>query len=90
MSQVVLLKPAKWVTKEVLTLTTGLKPGTIRRAREKSWLLGREYLHVSPEGAPLETSECMYNTEAIEKWIESQIRKQPNGFGTKVKSAFKA
>jgi len=71
------LAPNKWVTETVLITITGLREGTIRRARKTSWMQGCEYLHVSPEGEPKPTSECMYNIEAINKWIESQIKKQP-------------
>ncbi|HDK0301131.1 TPA: excisionase family protein, partial [Escherichia coli] len=42
-----------------------------------SWLLGREYKHVSPEGDPKPTSECMYNRKAVDAWIQAQ--KQPLG-----------
>lgn len=71
------LAPNKWVTETVLIAITGFRPGTISRARTKSWLVGREYLHISPEGQPKANNECMYNIEAINKWIESQIKKQP-------------
>jgi hypothetical protein len=49
----------------------------ITRARKSSWLLGREYKHVSPEGEPKPTSECMYNRKAVDAWIQAQ--KQPLG-----------
>ena len=71
------LVPNKWVTESLLTELTGWRSGTIERARTKSWFVGREYLHVSPEGEPGKTSQCMYNTEAINQWIESQAKKQP-------------
>lgn len=35
--------PNEWVTEKLLIAATGLKPGTILRARKESWLLGREY-----------------------------------------------
>ncbi|MDI5536259.1 excisionase family protein, partial [Salmonella enterica subsp. enterica serovar Montevideo] len=41
-----------------LIAVTGLKPGTITRARKESWMLGREYLHISPDGNPKPSSEC--------------------------------
>ncbi|WP_393950179.1 excisionase family protein [Kluyvera intermedia] len=77
MSDIIQLTPNKWVTETKLTEITGLKSGTIERARKKSWFAGREYMHVSPEGTPHKTSECMYNTEAINHWIERQASKQP-------------
>lgn len=77
MSEVIQLVPNKWVTEQNLIAVTGLKRGTIERARRESWFLGREYLHVSPDGEPKPNSECMYNTEAINLWIEQQAFKQP-------------
>ena len=47
----------------------GMKRGTITRARKSSSLLGGEYKHVSPEGGPKPTSECMYNRKAVDAWI---------------------
>ncbi|EDT5074197.1 excisionase family protein [Salmonella enterica] len=58
-------------------LVTGLKPGTITRARKESWMLGREYLHISPDGNPKPSSECIYNREAVDQWIEAQKKNQP-------------
>jgi len=77
MSEVIQLVPNKWVTEQNLIAVTGLKRGTIERARRESWFLGREYLHVSPDGEPKPNSEFMYNTEAINLWIEQQASKQP-------------
>ncbi|EOX8475804.1 excisionase family protein [Salmonella enterica] len=69
------IAPSEWVTKSLLIATTGIKDGTIERARRKSWLVGREYRHYSPEGTPHSGSECLYNIEAIMRWIKNQ--KQP-------------
>lgn len=77
MSNVIMLVPNDWVTEKVLISVTGLKPGTITRARKESWLLGREYLHVSPDGNPKPSSECMYNRKAVDLWIEAQKKNQP-------------
>lgn len=77
MRDVVQLIPNKWVTEEKLVAITGLRPGTITRARKSSWLQGQEYLHVSPDGQPKPNSECMYNCEAINLWIERQSLTQP-------------
>ena len=70
------LEPNKWVTESVLIIVTGLRSGTIQRARKQSWLAGREYLHIAPDGIPKENSECMYNLEAINQWIEGQAKRQ--------------
>lgn len=77
MSAVFKLVPNKWVTEDKLTELTGLRHGTIERARKKSYFAGREYMHVAPEGDPKPNSECLYNTEAINNWIEQQASKQP-------------
>ncbi|EBY9723883.1 hypothetical protein D5Q25_21830 [Salmonella enterica subsp. enterica serovar Chester] len=61
----------------LLVWLTGLKPGTITRARKESWMLGREYLHISPDGNPKPSSECIYNREAVDQWIEAQKKNQP-------------
>lgn len=75
MQKIIYVETNEWVTEELLIAVTGLKPGTISRARKKSWLLGREYKHVSPEGSPKPTSECMYNRRAVDAWVAGQ--KQP-------------
>ncbi|HFV9915724.1 TPA: excisionase family protein [Salmonella enterica subsp. diarizonae serovar 61:l,v:z35] len=77
MSNVIMLVPNDRVTEKVLISVTGLKPGTIIRARKESWLLGREYLHVSPDGNPKPSSECMYNRKAVDLWVEAQKKNQP-------------
>ncbi|MDU1953191.1 excisionase family protein [Atlantibacter hermannii] len=77
MSEISFITPNEWVTEQKLIELTGLRPGTIEAARRKSWLLGREYLHVSPDGVPKPTSECMYNRKAIDQWVESLKKRQP-------------
>jgi hypothetical protein len=77
MENVIQLMPSKWVSESVLMQITGLRPGTIKRAREKAWLQGREYLLFSPEGDPKPNSEAMYNREAIDQWIAGQANRQP-------------
>ena len=52
MSEMTLIVPNDWVTEEKLVEITGLRPGTIERARKKCWMVGREYRHVSPDGVP--------------------------------------
>jgi len=59
MQTIIQVEPNEWVTEQLLIAVTGMKPGTIARARKNSWLLGREYKHVSPDGEPKPTSECM-------------------------------
>ncbi|MGF2654816.1 excisionase family protein [Serratia marcescens] len=75
MQTIIHIEANDWVTEQVLIAVTGLKPGTIARARKHSWLLGREYKHVAPEGEPKPTSECMYNRKAVDAWVSSL--KQP-------------
>ncbi|EKG3068489.1 excisionase family protein [Salmonella enterica] len=77
MSNIIQLTPNKWVSEKVLIAVTELKPGTITRARKESWMLGREYLHISPDGNPKPSSECIYNREAVDQWIEAQKKNQP-------------
>lgn len=71
MQTIIQLVPNDWVTDKLLMAVTGLKPGTILRARKESWLLGREYKHVAPDGHPKPTSECLYHIPAINRWIEN-------------------
>lgn len=75
MATIIQIEPNEWVSEDLLMAVTGMKRGTITRARKSSWLIGREYKHVSPEGEPKPTSECMYNRKAVDAWIQSQ--KQP-------------
>ena len=82
MSNVIQLAPNEWVCESVLIAVTGLKPGTITRARKESWMLGREYLHISPDGNPKPPSECMYNRKAVDQWIEAQKKNQPGAHRT--------
>jgi hypothetical protein len=44
-AEIVLLVPNDWVSEKVLIAVTGLKPGTITRARKESWMLGRVPAH---------------------------------------------
>lgn len=83
MENVIQLVPSDWVTEDLLIATTGLRPGTIKRARENAWLQGREYLLFSPVGEPKPNSECMYNRKAIDLWIGRQAKKQPGALPRK-------
>ncbi|MCW7764477.1 hypothetical protein B5C26_13325 [Photorhabdus luminescens] len=74
---VIFVSPNEWVTKEVLSFSTGLKPGKIRRCRDKAWKQGKEWLLVASDGHPKDNSEVMYNLPAINKWIAKQASKQP-------------
>ncbi len=76
-AEIVLLAPNEWVYESVLIAVTGIKPGTILRARKECWMVGREYIHVSPDGIPKPSSECMYNLKAIDAWVASMKNKQP-------------
>lgn len=76
MSEMTLIVLNDWVTQEKLVEITGLRPGTIERARKNCWMVGREYLHVSPDGVPKKNSECMYNRKAVDQWVENMSKKQ--------------
>ncbi|ECJ2518977.1 excisionase [Salmonella enterica subsp. salamae] len=71
MQTIIQLVPNEWVTDKLLIAVTGLKPGTILRARKESWLLGREYKYVAPDGHPKPTSECLYHIPTINRWIKN-------------------
>ncbi|AZT25262.1 TPA: excisionase family protein [Salmonella enterica] len=71
MQTIIQLVPNEWVTDKLLIAVTGLKPGTILRARKESWSLGREYKHVAPDGHPKPTSECLYHIPTINRWIKN-------------------
>ncbi|WP_170920118.1 excisionase family protein, partial [Salmonella enterica] len=47
MSNVIQLTPNEWVCESVLIAVTGLKPGTILRARKECWQLGVECSHTA-------------------------------------------
>ncbi|QKJ16666.1 excisionase family protein [Yersinia kristensenii] len=72
MDNVIQLVPSRWVSEAVLMSITGLKKNTIKTARETSWMEGREYKHVAPDGQPFDNSMCFYNRDEIDKWIERQ------------------
>ena len=76
MSEMTLIVPNDWVTADKLSEITGLRLGTIERARKQSWMIGREYLQISPNGVLKDNSECMYNRKAVDKWVESFKKKQ--------------
>lgn len=63
------IAPNEWVTDELLMELTGMKRGTILRARKESWFSGREYKHMSPDGKPKRNSECLYHLPTINRWI---------------------
>lgn len=60
----------KWLSQELLSVVTGLKPSMIKRAMDESWVEGREYKRVLGNGEPSGSSEILYNREAIDDWIE--------------------
>ncbi len=63
------IAPNEWVTDEVLMASTGLKHGTIMRARKKAWFVGREYKHMTLDGKPKPNGECLYHLPTINRWI---------------------
>lgn len=68
-SEIVLLVPNDWVSEKVLIAVTGLKPGTILQARKECWMVGREYVHVSPDGnRNLPASACTTVKRSMHGW----------------------
>ncbi len=65
-----IVSPGKWVSEEQLIALKGIKKGTLKKAREKSFMEGREYKHVAHDGMPWDNSPCFYNLEEIDRWIE--------------------
>ena len=45
-----IVSPGKWVSEEQLIALKGIKKGTLKKAREKSFMEGREYKHVAHDG----------------------------------------
>ncbi|OKT49003.1 excisionase [Escherichia coli] len=39
----------------------------LKKAREKSFMEGREYKHVAHDGMPWDNSPCFYNLEEIDR-----------------------
>ena len=64
-----IVSPGKWVSEEQLIALKGIKKGTLKKAREKSFMEGREYKHVAHDG--------FYNLEEIDRWIERQASARP-------------
>ena len=64
-----IVSPGKWVSEEQLIALKGIKKGTLKKAREKSFMEGREYKHVAHDGMPWDNSPCFYNLEEIDRWI---------------------
>ncbi|WP_100040977.1 excisionase family protein [Escherichia coli] len=60
------------VTLELLMAVTGLRKGTILRARDSAWMNGREYKQIAPDGTPKKNSECLYHLPTINTWIKNQ------------------
>ena len=58
-----IVSPGKWVSEEQLIALKGIKKGTLKKAREKSFMEGREYKHVAHDGMPWDNSPCFYNLE---------------------------
>ena len=64
-----IVSPGKWVSEEQLI--------ALKKAREKSFMEGREYKHVAHDGMPWDNSPCFYNLEEIDRWIERQASARP-------------
>ena len=77
MGNVIQLAPNEWVCESVLIAITGLKPGTILRARKECWMVGREYIQVTPDGNQKPSSERKNKRKAIDNRIASMKNKQP-------------
>ncbi len=57
MSEVIMIvSPGKWVSEEQLIALKGIKKGTLKKAREKSFMEGREYKHVAHDCMPWDNS----------------------------------
>lgn len=66
MSEVIMIvSPGKWVSEEQLIALKGIKKGTLKKAREKSFMEGREYKHVAHDGMPWDNSPCFYNWKKL-------------------------
>ncbi len=58
-----IVSPGKWVSEEQLIALKGIKKGTLKKAREKSFMEGREYKHVAHDGMPWDNSlRCTGNS----------------------------
>lgn len=66
------INSGRWVGEQQLMDLKGIKKGTLKKARECSFMEGREYKHVSFDGEPWDNSPCFYNIEEIDKLIEGQ------------------
>lgn len=66
------INPGKWVSEENLMALKGFKKGTLKKARENSFMEGKHYKHVAHDCEPWDNSPCFYNLEEIDKWIDSQ------------------
>ena len=67
-----IVSSGKWVSEEQLIALKGIKKGTLKKAREKSFMEGREYKHVAHDGMPWDNSPC-FDLEEIDRWIEHGI-----------------
>lgn len=74
----IIADPGEWVSEEQIMALKGLKEGTLKNARKKSFLEGREYKHVSADGEPFDNSPCFYNIKAIDRWFASQRPAKPS------------
>lgn len=70
--------PGKWVSEKQLIALKGITSGMLKNARKVSFMEGREYKHVSADGKPFDNSQCFYNIDAIDLWIEHQSKARPS------------
>ncbi|HHT0055068.1 TPA: excisionase family protein [Klebsiella michiganensis] len=73
-----IVHPGKWVSEKQLIALKGLTSGMLKNARKLSFMEGREYKHVSAGGEPFDNSQCFYNIDAIDLWIERQSKARPS------------
>ncbi len=72
MDNVIQMNPSKWVSEDLFMSLNGMTKHMIQHARRKSWMEGREYIHVAPDLNPKENSPIMYNRQEIDNWVERQ------------------
>ncbi|WP_374939506.1 excisionase family protein [Escherichia coli] len=66
-----------FVEPEETDQTVQMRRLPLKKAREKSFMEGREYKHVAHDGMPWDNSPCFYNLEEIDRWIERQASARP-------------
>lgn len=73
-----IIQPNEWLTKEWLSLVTGISEGKIRAYRRKgAWCQGKEWILVATDGDIKPNSDTMYHLPTINAWFAKQRRRQP-------------